>query len=160
MFDRHRYGGHMTDFDVNILPPWLTCGRHMAAIDMAAIMSAIDVSKTSLFGFLLLVSCKTKDEHLQQRNFTYSREYTSGNLRTNWSQGFCVAFEYKFFSWLAAWQSASTLRLSSWLQNQGDKPDTYILYYRVFIKNCVFSLEFCDFSELCQFCCSAGFLPA
>ena len=28
------------------------------------------------------------------------------------------------------------------------------------IKNCSFSLEFCDFSELCQFCCSAGFLPA
>ena len=23
--------------------------------------------------------------------------------------------------------------------------------YRVFIKNCVFSLKFCDFSELCQF---------
>ena len=32
--------------------------------------------------------------------------------------------------------------------------------YRVFIKNCVFSLKCCDFSELCQFCCSAGFLPA
>ena len=32
--------------------------------------------------------------------------------------------------------------------------------YRVFIKYCVFSLKFCDFSELCQFCCSAGFLPA
>ena len=31
--------------------------------------------------------------------------------------------------------------------------------YRVFIKNCVFSFKFCDFSELCQFCCSAGFLP-
>ena len=30
--------------------------------------------------------------------------------------------------------------------------------YRVFIKYCVFSLKFCDFSELCQFCCSAGFL--
>ena len=32
--------------------------------------------------------------------------------------------------------------------------------YRVFIKYCVFYLKFCDFSELCQFCCSAGFLPA
>ena len=32
--------------------------------------------------------------------------------------------------------------------------------YRVFIKYCVFSLKFCDFSELCQFCCSTGFLPA
>ena len=32
--------------------------------------------------------------------------------------------------------------------------------YRMFIKYCVFSLKFCDFSELCQFCCSAGFLPA
>ena len=32
--------------------------------------------------------------------------------------------------------------------------------YRVFIKYCVFSLKCCDFSELCQFCCSAGFLPA
>ena len=33
--------------------------------------------------------------------------------------------------------------------------------YRVFIKYCVFSLKFCDFSELCQFwCCSAGVLPA
>ena len=31
--------------------------------------------------------------------------------------------------------------------------------YRVFIKYCVFSLKFCDFSELCQFCCSAGVLP-
>ena len=32
--------------------------------------------------------------------------------------------------------------------------------YRVFIKYCVFSLNFCDFSKLCQFCCSAGVLPA
>ena len=30
----------------------------------------------------------------------------------------------------------------------------------VFIKYCVFSLKFDDFSELCQFCCSAGVLPA
>ena len=36
----------------------------------------------------------------------------------------------------------------------------YQLSYRVFIKYCVFSLNFCDFSELCQFCCTAGFLPA
>ena len=34
------------------------------------------------------------------------------------------------------------------------------LQYRVFIKYCVFSLKFCDFSELCQFCCSASVLPA
>ena len=27
-------------------------------------------------------------------------------------------------------------------------------------KYCVFSLNFCDFSKLCQFCCTAGFLPA
>ena len=32
--------------------------------------------------------------------------------------------------------------------------------YRVFIKYCIFSLKCCDFSELCQFCFSAGFLPA
>ena len=32
--------------------------------------------------------------------------------------------------------------------------------YRVFIKYCFFSLKFCDFSELCHFCCSAGVLPA
>ena len=32
--------------------------------------------------------------------------------------------------------------------------------YRVFIKFCVFSLKLCYFSEHCQFCCSAGFLPA
>ena len=32
--------------------------------------------------------------------------------------------------------------------------------YRVFIKYCVFSLKFCDYSELCHFCCSAGVLPA
>ena len=31
---------------------------------------------------------------------------------------------------------------------------------RVFLKYCVFSLKFCDFSELCQFCYSSGFLPA
>ena len=37
---------------------------------------------------------------------------------------------------------------------------TYFLWYRVFIKYCVFSLKFCDFSELCQFCCSTGVLPA
>ena len=29
--------------------------------------------------------------------------------------------------------------------------------YMVFIKYCVFSLKFCDFSELCQFCCSLAF---
>ena len=38
------------------------------------------------------------------------------------------------------------------------RPD-YCLY-RVFIKYCVFSLKFSDFSEVCQFCCSAGVLPA
>ena len=32
--------------------------------------------------------------------------------------------------------------------------------YSVFINYCVFSLKFCYFSELCQFCCSASFLPA
>ena len=32
--------------------------------------------------------------------------------------------------------------------------------YRVFNKYCVFSLKYCDFSELRQFCCRAGFLPA
>ena len=37
----------------------------------------------------------------------------------------------------------------------------YIMYiYRVFIRYCVFSLKCCDFSEFCQFCCSAGVLPA
>ena len=30
----------------------------------------------------------------------------------------------------------------------------------MFIKYCVFSLNFCNFSELCQLCCSAGVLPA
>ena len=37
---------------------------------------------------------------------------------------------------------------------------TWSTRYRVFIKYCVFSLKFCDFSELCQFWCSAGVLPA
>ena len=32
--------------------------------------------------------------------------------------------------------------------------------YRVFITYCVFSLKCCDLSGLCQFCCSAGVLPA
>ena len=32
--------------------------------------------------------------------------------------------------------------------------------YRVFIKYYVFSLKFCDSSELCQLCCSACVLPA
>ena len=33
--------------------------------------------------------------------------------------------------------------------------------YRVFVKYCVFSLKFGNFSELCHFCCSAGdVLPA
>ena len=35
-----------------------------------------------------------------------------------------------------------------------------IYIYRMFIKYCVFSLKCCDFSELCQFCCSYGVLPA
>ena len=38
--------------------------------------------------------------------------------------------------------------------------DTCICMYRVFMKYCVFSLVFCDFSELNKFCCSAGVLPA
>ena len=32
--------------------------------------------------------------------------------------------------------------------------------YRVLIKYCVFYLKCCDFSELCQFCCSVGVEPA
>ena len=32
-------------------------------------------------------------------------------------------------------------------------------FYRMFINYCVFSLKCCDFSELCQFCCSASVLP-
>ena len=36
----------------------------------------------------------------------------------------------------------------------------HIFIYRVFIKYCVFSFKCCDFSELCQLCCSAGVLPA
>ena len=35
----------------------------------------------------------------------------------------------------------------------------FVKKYRVFIKYCVFSLKCCDFSELCQFFSSAGFLP-
>ena len=35
----------------------------------------------------------------------------------------------------------------------------YVMY-RVFINYCVFSLKFCDFSDLCQFYCSAGVVPA
>ena len=35
-----------------------------------------------------------------------------------------------------------------------------LIRYRVFIKYCVFSLKCSDFSELCQFCFSAGVLPA
>ena len=37
---------------------------------------------------------------------------------------------------------------------------TVKIKYRVFIKYCDFILNFCDSSELCQFCCSAGVLPA
>ena len=46
------------------------------------------------------------------------------------------------------------------IQKVSQKIFRTLLNYRVFIKICVFSLKFCDFSELCQFCCSAGFLPA
>ena len=48
------------------------------------------------------------------------------------------------------------------LLSEGDIPALLhrFVNYRVFIKYRVFSLKFCDFSELCQFCCSAGFLPA
>ena len=40
------------------------------------------------------------------------------------------------------------------------KSDRFKASYRMFIKYCVFSLKFWDCSELCQFCCSAGVLPA
>ena len=36
----------------------------------------------------------------------------------------------------------------------------HLFRYRVVIKCCVFSLKSCDFSKLCQFCCSAGVRPA
>ena len=36
----------------------------------------------------------------------------------------------------------------------------YPYTYRMFIEYCVFSLKFCDYPELCHFCCSAGVLPA
>ena len=32
--------------------------------------------------------------------------------------------------------------------------------YRVFVKYCVFSLNCWDSSQLCQFCCSSGVIPA
>ena len=61
------------------------------------------------------------------------REYTSGNVRNNWSQGYCVQTALNIisvFSSLAAGNSASNLRLF-WLQNQllnlADKQDVYIL---------------------------------
>ena len=41
-----------------------------------------------------------------------------------------------------------------------EKVNCVSVIYRVFIKYCVFSLKFCDFSELCQYCCSTGVLPA
>ena len=40
------------------------------------------------------------------------------------------------------------------------KKTMLLVIYRVFIKYCGFSLKFRNFSELCQFCCSAGVLPA
>ena len=49
----------------------------------------------------------------------------------------------------------------TWLLRQHHiENNLWLLTYRVFIKYCVFSLKFCDFSELCQFCCSTGVLPA
>ena len=36
----------------------------------------------------------------------------------------------------------------------------HIIIYRVFIKYCVFSLKFCEFSLFGQFCCSVGVLSA
>ena len=36
----------------------------------------------------------------------------------------------------------------------------HVTSYKVFIKYCVFSLKFCDFSEFCRFCCRADVLPA
>ena len=41
-----------------------------------------------------------------------------------------------------------------------DTPTKFILRYRVFVKYCVFSLDFFDFSELFQLCCKACVLPA
>ena len=52
--------------------------------------------------------------------------------------------------------SSYNAKLCSLLPIQG----LWIIRYRVFINYCVFSLKFWNFSELCQFCCSAGVLPA
>ena len=49
--------------------------------------------------------------------------------------------------------------IAALLRIRGSNAKKTMLFYRVFIKFCVFSLHFFDFSELCQFCCSAGFLP-
>ena len=63
----------------------------------------------------------------------YIREYTSGNLRKNWNQGYWVhhtAWKYRFCPSLAAWKSAPTFRLF-WLQiqllNLAGEPDVYSL---------------------------------
>ena len=57
-------------------------------------------------------------------------------------------------------------RIDHWLMERNTKINYPIYYiYSVFCTGCslntvFFSLKFCDFSDLCQFCCSAGFLPA
>ena len=54
-----------------------------------------------------------------------------------------------------------TSALSCFKLNKGAKNQNNLKFIcRVFIKYCVFSLKFCDFSELCQFCCRAGVLSA
>ena len=61
--------------------------------------------------------------------------------------------------WRNAYKSKTNKDEASEKINHGSIKIVHV-WYRVFIKYCVFSLKCCDFSELCQFCCSTGFLPA
>ena len=68
----------------------------------------------------------------------------------------CAKFSNSFLSYSAKYSHMNNHTISNWYSLN----DTIVIHIIQGIKYCVFSLRFCDSSELCEFCFSAGFLPA
>ena len=65
------------------------------------------------------------------------------------------------FQWRLLWQCSTMFVLSEYFEPAKTTEALHtFLMYRAFIKYCVFSSTFCNFSELWPCCCSAGVQPA
>ena len=67
---------------------------------------------------------------------------------------FFFVFSINCYFWKLFMKSVEKEEHDIWIKYE------YTKTHRVFIKYYVLSLKFCDFSELCQLCCSADILPA